>query len=596
MISHLLRPGALLVSLLAVSIGASIACAPAATPVPTTQSASPTPTATAQPSPTPTATTAPSGPRGRVIVANDVVAPPVFLPSALSGGAHTTFHLQDWGIYDFLIRAKYSEPPNFGEPSGEGLAESWEMAPDGSKITFKIRRGAQFHRGYGEVTAHDVAFSFNESAKPGSKNPRGPAYLLFTDRWEAVDDRTAVLYLKPGKIDPIWAFSFSNAGGGTIPIVSKKLYDEGEQKALETEAGSGPYTVVEWTSGERVRAEAVPNHWRVNQKLKEFQIVQISEVSAKIAALKAGEVHLAALPVRFLKETQASIAGSRLQMLGKAQSQLISFAGNYWAKTDENGNPIQEPRPGFKPDDQHPWIGDPKDPARMERARKVRLAMSMAIDREAINRQVFTGLGRVAYTHIDVPVNHPRFKQEWIVPFDVARAKQLLAEAGYPNGFKLSMWVPPDNTAAVDPEVGETVAQMWRDNLGLDVTVEKTAYAARRPTLVARSIDIPWQHHTFHPTLDEPKGTVFVPSQGFNLGIEVPDDIVALRWANNTEPDFEKRVKNNEMIQDFLTQWALVAVVVEMQPYWVVRPEVVEWKPHQQAWSVFNSPETIVMR
>jgi ABC-type transport system substrate-binding protein len=530
-------------------------------------------------------------------VANDLIGPPVFLPSGLSGGAHTTFGLVDWGFFEYLIRANHSDPPNVGAPGDSGIASSWELAPDGSALTFKIRQGVQFHNNMGELTAHDVAFSLNESAKPGSKNPRGPAMLLWTETWEAIDDRTAVMKIKPGKLDPTWPLSYGNHGGGSVPLVSKKLYDQkGEEEATRTAVGTGPFKVVSWESGEEIRGEAVVDHYRGTPKLANLRIVQISEVAAKIAALKAGEVDMGALPVAFLKETQAAIPGSRLQLLGVAQAQLISFGGNYWAKTGHDGANIYRQRPGFKPDAEHPWIGDPDDPARMESARKVRWAMSLAIDRALLNKEVFDELGTLAHTHTDWPDNDPSYKQDWVVPFDAARAKQLMTEAGYPNGFKFTMWVAPDNTAAVDPEIGQAVAQMWRANLNLDVTVEKTAYAARRPTLVARSIDIPWQHHTFGLTTDEPKGGVFVPSAGFNLGVEAPDDIVALRWANATEPDREKRIQNNIKIQDYLTQWMLVAMTVKMQPHWLVRSTVAEWRPHQLAWSMFNSPETVVMK
>jgi len=555
------------------------------------------PTTAAQPTAAPTSTAVPVAARkGTFIVVNDLIGPPVFRPSLISGGAHSAFGLMDWGFYDFLLYAKYSAPPDFGELSNAGIATAWEVASDRSKITFTIRKDAKFQGGYGTVTAHDIAYSYTESMAQGTKNTRGPGLAVWIKEWVAVDDATLVANLVPGKMEPTWWYALANHGSGSTPIVSKKLKDEGGDKDIGTFAGSGAFAIKKWTSETEIIADAVDKHYRADPKIQTLKIVQISETNAKIAALKTGEAHVANIPLKFLKETKDAIPGSRLQMLGKYQPQTIYFGGNFWAKRGYqfDDKPIDK-REGFKPDKDHPWIGNPDDATSMENARKVRWAMSMAIDRDSLNRNVFRGLGVKTYTYTDILPDNKLFKKEWEVPYDLAKAKQLLSEAGYPNGFSLTMWVSPDNTAAVDPEIGEAIAQMWQ-GIGLKTTVEKTAYAARRPTLVARSIDIPWEHHTFWLTVDEPKATTLVPSAGFNHGIELPEEMGMIRWKNITEPDFNKRLENNLKLQDYLSHWQLMASTVTMQPYWVVRPEVVEWKPHQLAWSMFNSPETVVLK
>ena len=156
------------------------------------------------------------------------------------------------------------------------------------------------------------------------------------------------------------------------------------------------------------------------------------------------------------------------------------------------------------------------------------------------------------------------------------------------------MWVSPDNTAAVEPEAFEAIAQMWRD-IGVNASVEKTVYASRRPTLVARSIDIPFAHHTFWLSSDEPKGGTLVPTGGFNHGIELPEEIGRLRYDNIWEQDLQKRIDNNLRLQDYLSYWQLMAPTVTLQPHWLVRPEVESWDLYQQAWAVFNSPERVKM-
>lgn len=589
----------LLVALLAT---AAIACGGS------DDAADPTATVPVQPT-TPgqvaTATTAPAtqvpptGGGGTLIVANDLVGPRSFRPSLLTGGAHSAFGLQDWGFYDFLVRADYAPPPDFGEPGTGGIATSWDLAADRSTITFKIRTDARFNCSQGgTVTAHDVAYSLMESMGEGTTSTRGPGIKIWADRWEAVDDTTLVAYLVEGKLESTWLLQLGNHGGGSVPIVSKKLADESGDGDITTPCGSGPFHITRWTSEEEVVSVPVADNWRAKpDMIDEFRIVQISETNAKIAALKTGEAHMAVIPLKFIGDAQDDISGSWLQLMGKYQPQTVYFGGNFWAKTAygfEDGVNIF-PREGLKADSAHPYIGNPDDPISMENARKVRWALSMAIDRESVNRNVFNGLGVLTYTYTDILPDHPRFKQEWFVPYDVEGAKTLLAEAGYPNGFDMDFWVSPDNTGAVDPEAFEAMAQMWQD-IGVNTSIEKTVYAARRPTLVARSIDIPFAHHTFWLALDESKGTTIVPSGGFNHGIELPEEIGQIRWANVTEPDLETRIQNNIRLQDYVSHWQLMASTVTLQPHWLVLPEVAEWTPHQQAWAVFNSPETVKMR
>ena len=146
------------------------------------------------------------------------------------------------------------------------------------------------------------------------------------------------------------------------------------------------------------------------------------------------------------------------------------------------------------------------------------------------------------------------------------------------------------------------VAQMWSD-LGLDVKLESTAYGARRPTLVSRSIDIPMAH--FELVGGDADGQVYAsmrPTSGANRGQETPDgnfglpDILGLTIANKTEPDFDTRVENNRKIMDWSKEVWWVAPTVRGQQAYVVGPAVAEWKPTSFNLADFISPETIVMK
>ena len=565
-----------------------------------TRAAATTAPATAVPAtaaPAPTATTEPAG-GGTLIVANDLIGPKVFRPSLITGGAHSAFGLQDWGFYDFLLQADHSNPLEFGDVGTTGLVTAWTVADDQSEILFTIRGDAEFHCDVGgAVSPEDIVHSFMESMGEGTKSTRGPGIKRWAPEWEAVDDNTVRAVVVPGKLEPTWKLALANNGGGSIPIVSKALFDSGNEADITTPCGSGPFKIEEWVSEEKVIASPVQDNWRAQpDMIDELQIVQIAETNAKIAALRTGEVHMANIPLKFIDDTNSEIAGSWTQATGKYQPQIVYFGGNFWAKRAYEFEDEEDifPREGLKADSDHPWIGNPDDPENMENARKVRWAMSMAIDRDAVNRNVFNGFGQITYAYTDILPGDPLYNDEWTVPYDVEGAKKLLAEAGHADGFDLDFWISPDNTAAVEPEAFEAIAQMWQD-IGITASVEKTVYASRRPTLVARSIDIPFAHHTFWLSADEPKGGTIVPTGGFNHGIELPEEIGMIRYDNISELDLQTRIDNNLRLQDYLSHWQLMAVTVTLQPHWLVRPEVESWDLYQQAWAVFNSPERVTM-
>ena len=545
---------------------------------------------------------APAGPTGEVIVGEVRILPPIGLPS--KQGTGTDFHYVDWGVYEYMMRAKThiaSERPDPATATA-GIATAWVADPDAGTVTFTIRTGVMFHDGWGELTAEDVAFSFNEGNKEGTTFSRSQKDRV--DFWEATDDTHVVVHYKEGQFDPKFVNALWGSGGGNTPMISKKLVEELGDDAIDKMIGTGPYSVVSWRSDDEVVLEAFPDYWRADgqPKTKTVRVVAIPEEAVRIAALKTGEIDMTAISSKFLMETLDSVTGSTAYAVGAAQNQILYFGGNYWTKTWREENEVVFPRPGLKADAEHPWIGDPREPETLVTSRKFRRALSIAIDRELINKTILAGLGSPSNVYLASMGDGTKyFKEEWRIPYDPEQAKILLAEAGISSDLTVHMWIPPDNVA-VDPEVGQGIAQMWRD-IGLDVSIESTAYAARRPSLVTRSIDILWMHHW--GVNGEEDGAFLCchkPSGGFSKGMEVPDgefglpDILGLYYANRTEEDFIKRVQNNIGIHDFLNEESWVAPVVKAQANYVTGPGVLEWRPSSFAWKDFISPETIVMK
>jgi len=559
-------------------------------------------TATATAAPAATATTIPAPkPAGKVTVAVDNVPPFVQLQSA---DVASVAAAASWGIYDHLVRAEYVPPPGYGEykgTGGAGLAEAWEVAPDLSKITFKVRQGVQFHKGFGEVTARDVAFTLNEVIKPGTKNGRSQT-IAFASEWKVQDDRTVVAVVPPGLYDFKFPNYLANNWHGTFGMTSLKAFqDLGLEKFNSTPIGSGPYQVVSWKNGVSVTMEAAEKQWRAQPRVQTVDLVQLPEVAVREAAFRTGEVQIANIPDKLLNKLVKDVPGTKTVQNGHPRAQVVYFSGNYWSTKWVNvpspADPLNKfPRAGFKPDADHPWIGDPSNAAQMEKALKVRQAMAMAIDREKIVKDVMLGFGTVIYTHINILPNDPVHKPSWVIPYDPVRAKQLLTEAGYPNGFKLEFWMAPDVSSAWDAEIADAVIEMWRKSLNIDGTIAKQVYSARRPQTVDRSIDVPFLHGINYVTSDEDTYRIFCPSTGQVLGLEFDDKMCSDAIDARRLTDRPGRFAFTYKVEDYIQSNRLAAPIAQRSTYFAVHPSVAVWSPTMHVTVNFNAPETIELK
>ena len=556
---------------------------PGDTPVPTAQ-----PTATSRPA----ATTPPQAQTKLLVVGLTKVDPPIFLPSE-SAFSSAVFNSHS-GVFESLLRYEFSDPPALGDRSGEGIATAWSLNSAGDQLTFTIRSGVMFHDGNGELTAEDVAYSFNDTIREGSKFGRAGELTRYMDHWEAPDARTAVLHMKE-TLDPNWWNAQANTNGNFVPMISKAVSERlGRDAAITSMVATGPFEVVSWNGGESLVAEAVDSHWRADPKIDRVKYVELPEESTRRAAFETGEIHIMQPSLKFIQDTQDSVPGSYRVQLDRGTGQSVIFAGNYWAEKWIEQDEVIFPRDGFKPDRDHPWIGDPRDPTQAANAVKVRLALTMAIDRDLVNDVAIGGLGAPAYTNSGFLPGDPGWKDSWRVDFDPDGAKDLLREAGFPNCFTIKFQIAADLPTLITPEVGQVIGQLWQQ-IGCNVEIQQLAYAANRPGLVARTMDIPWlMQSESSGFLYDSKFHSMLPSAGFNYGIELPNDVAQPWYDNQSIIEESGRIANSAKIEDFVSSNRLIAPVVQRILFWVVRPEVTKWTPVFGA--QFNSPETVEMR
>ena len=515
---------------------------------------------------------------------------------------------KDFSIYETIVRAPHVSPPtpppqdHTGySPSDLGLAESWEVASDFNSITFKIRADIPWHNNggdWGDLTAEDVEFTYDSAFAPDSVNNGaeeiGPEMKAGFD---VIDDLTVRQNIVPGGFDPTWAWLQGNAGFNGIVIVSKKAFDELGQEGFGTTAvGTGRYLATEWVADDQVKLESVRDHWTGDQpSIGTINIVHMPEPATREAALRAGEIDIGELSPQVINQVVNDIGGF-VQEIGIARPQGFQMAGNYWSTQCADCEGGQMPRPGWEEGlaKGYPWIGDPADATSMENARKVRWAMAMAIDRESIITNVLDGLGRVIYAWQNILPDDPMHKDEWNIPHDVAMAKQYMAEAGYADGFDMEIWVPstfsPGTIAAA-----EAAAEMWRSQLGIDVTIDRAEYGARRPQTVDKTINVPFTHGiNWIPGATSAR--YICAAAGHIVGFTMEQPVCDTGLSNATERSLDQRIANNIEVQDYLShQMLFLPMFQHSANLFAVASTVASWDPYNSQDVLPNRPESMVL-
>ncbi|MBI3325091.1 MAG: ABC transporter substrate-binding protein [Nitrospinae bacterium] len=382
--------------------------------------------------------------------------------------AVSTFGNERWlphlyvGAEDVVLKPMFENLLNRDAKTGElipMLAERWEMLDGGRAWRFHLRKGVPFHGGRGEVTAEDVKFTFATIAKEGSANGLGPWFRLITSM-EIEDPHTITVRFEK----PVVAFANKVTQGLFISVafIQPKQYIEttGEEGAERHPVGTGPWHFVEHIRGDRIVYEAVEHHWRAVPHFKRLVFLKVPESATRMAMLRAGTVDVIEIGGEYVEELKK--VGVRTIIMPNVSWLWVVLGGQWPTK------PTYDPTvPWALPD--------------AERARKVRLALNLAVEKQAIMQRVLGGLGVVAGTVAFYP-GEPWATEGLLkpYPYDPAKAKALLAEAGYPHGFEVTMNLTPWPGRGYLPDVGEAVATYW-EKVGIKVKrrpVDRAVFAA----------------------------------------------------------------------------------------------------------------------
>ena len=553
--------------------------------------------------PEPTATSVPSSaglpdsesPAGTLTMIPEGVAPGVGLNRSQAPES-----LMYWGVTEQLFR------PEGDSLVGPWLAESWEISADGSQATIKIRSGVQFHGGNGELTAEDVAWSLNDTnaaVTPESIHGQAGDFAAFMDAATATDDRTLVLNFNAP--EPRWTTLLFNQAGDAFGIFSKRLFDEmGDEWMRENIIGTGPYQVEEWRQADSATIRAVDSHWDKVPEAKTLRLIDVPETVARVAALRSGGADWAVLPVREV----AALVNDGFETLttGRQSGVPLNMAGNYWEKTMvKTGEEINHVT--FVHD--IPWIGNPWKPDDgnnpdgiddVEQARMVREAIALSIDRALVNESLYNN--NASEYHIGMfHVIDRDWNDKWKIPYDPARANELLDQAGYPrndDGVRFEMPIYAFTSVRDWAEIADTAAGFINE-VGIETNIIRVAYSIVRPSLVARSTTTPatqWCRSDLWKPYDWVTGEeeTSLTRGGFGCHMEIPFILDTVqKVAAETDP--VKRTQYNIALADYFREQHLKIGIIALPFVSAYNPNAIaSWPMRPGPQAPHTSPELIV--
>jgi peptide/nickel transport system substrate-binding protein len=462
-------------------------------------------------------------PAGQAVIAFHVTIAPTWFDPSTAPPQITPFGVM-YAIHDALVR------PYPGHKMGPSLAESWRESPDGKTYEFMLRRGLKFHNG-DAVTAEDVKFSFERYKGAGATELQARVKQV-----EVVDPSVVRFHLKEPWPDFMTFYGTTATASGLV-VPKKYVTQVGDDGFRKHPIGAGPYKFVSHTPGVEVVLEAYPGYWRRVPSIKRLVMKSVPEGTTRVAMLKKGEADLAfALDGEDAENVRRD---PRLQLVPSKHASI------YWIEFAEQ------------------W--DPKSPWHDKRLRQ---AVNYALDRQAINEA--SCLGFCPPTSVIVPRVMDFALQTAGLPYDPARAKQLLKEAGYPNGLDAGEFVPiPPFFATAEAAVNYLTAVGIRVRIR---TMERASFYAAWREKKLRGLFMVAAGNSGNAAS---RVAEFIYSKGSYAYGGYPD-IDDLFLLQARERDARKREALLHKIQQLTVDRAMFAPIMDLRALMGVGPKVAE--------------------
>ncbi len=420
-----------------------------------------------------------------------------------------------------------------------GLAESWSISDDGKIYTFKLRPGVSFHDG-SAFDANDVKFSLDRARAENSTNAQKPLFAAI-EAVKVIDPLTLEVTLKK----PTGNFLF-NLGWGDAIVVSPETAEGNKTDPI----GTGPFKFSKWVKGDRIEIERNPEYWGEQAKLDKATFKIIADPAAALASLMAGDVD--AFPIYPAPENLAQLeADPRFAVaVGSTEGETILAMNN-------KSGPLAD--------------------------KNVRKAISHAIDKKAVIDGAMFGYGTPIGSHF--APHHPAYNDlSGTYEYDPEKARDLLAEAGYPKGFSAVIKLPPPAYAR---RGGEIVASQLR-KIGVELEIVPLEWAQwLKEVFKEKNYDFTIVSHT------EPMDIGIYSRPDYYFQYQNPEFnalITKLEETTDTEERYKILARAQKVIADdavnvFMFQLAKTGVAnTDLEGLWLNAPiqandlTAVEWK------------------
>ncbi|MGF1608687.1 MAG: ABC transporter substrate-binding protein [Kiloniellales bacterium] len=450
-------------------------------------------------------------------------------------GGWVTYHVT-YNIFESFVKEDLTEADVMTPRLVPGLATSWEVSDDGTVYTFHLRDGVEFHDGE-PFDADAVMFNFERFWDKDSPNyyEKSAAFVSAYTQWikavEKIDDMTVKITLTQPNYE--WLRTGLQSYGQPLMISPTSVEQYGNEGIALNPVGTGPFKFVEREQGVKTVLERNDDYWGRKAKLDRIIFRPLEDPATRVNALRTGEVNFIGVPpwddVEDLKDE------------------------GFLLTTNDNVPNYVFIHLNFK----HPILKD----------KKVRQALNMAIDKEGLVREIYAGTGRVEHGMLSPGTfaYDPDFR---FYDYDPDKAKALLTEAGYPDGFAINWDIFQYGTG----ELVESWIQRDLKKIGIDVKIQKFEWIAYlRRWASGMTEDIAMNHigwgMTYPSFIRIVASCKSFPPNGVNSGWYCNEEVDKLMDQAVTEKDETKaRAIYQEINKLIMEDAAFVPLVDDLQP------------------------------